>query len=248
MKPHRQSWVASNRSPWAAGTNRERGGALLTVLGLLLLALVVGALYLARGPLLRAFGEWWVVDDRLEKAQAIVVLGGDSVRGDRVRHATELYRQDWAPRIVLSGPALRADFSEGELMQRQAVQLGVPAAHLIVVPHQATSTLEEALALRAALAQHNFRKVIVVTSNFHTRRARRIFLAVYRPQGTQVLMSAASDVNFDPQRWWQQREGRAILLLELLKSVYTWWELWRLPPSLPPQTSSGIYLLPVSAL
>lgn len=220
---------------------RQRGGVLLGLLVLLLLALVLGALYLLRGPLLRALAEWWVVDEQPEKAQAILVLGGDSVLGDRLRHAVALYHQGWAPRVVLSGTPLRSYFNEAELMEREATQQGVPAAHLIVARHQAASTLEEALALRRVLAEHNFRKVIVVTSNFHTRRARRIFRALYRPQGTQVLFSAADDFRFTPARWWQQREGRAALLLEVLKSIYTVWELYRLP-SPPPTAPAGICL------
>ena len=222
----------------------QRGSVLLWLLVALLLALVLAPIYVLRAPLLRALGEWWVVDERLEKAQAIVVLGGDSVRGDRVRHAVALYRQGWAPRLVLSGPSIRSYFSEAELMEREATELGVPAAHLIVARHPAASTLGEAVALGSVLAEHNFRKVIVVSSNFHTRRVRRIYRAVFRPQGTQVFVSAAPDFNFDPRRWWQQREGRAVLLLEVVKSLYTWWELYHLPSPSP----SGICLPAGTAL
>ncbi|MEE9234297.1 MAG: YdcF family protein [Candidatus Acidoferrales bacterium] len=210
----------------------ERGGILLYVLVLLLLAIVLGLLYLLRGPILLAGGDWWVVDDELEKAQAIVVLGGDSVLGDRVRHAAELYRQGWAPRVVLSGPALRTYFSEAELMEKEALQQGIPKEHLIVVRHQARSTLEEALALRPLLAEHNFRKIIIVTSNFHTRRTKRIFRAVYERRGGHIFVSAAPDPEFNPARWWKTREGRATMLLEFLKTLYTFWELRHIPPPL----------------
>ena len=186
-------------------------------------------LYLARGPILRGVAHGWIVDEPLEKAQAIVVLGGDSRTGDRVRHAASLYKDGWAPRIVLSGAPIRTYFNETELMAREARELGVPADHLILAPSGANSTLEEALKLRPVLAEHNFRKVIVVTSNFHTRRAKQIFLGVYRPRGTIVLVSAAPDRSFDPATWWQSREGRKLLFLELLKWSYTWWELWTLP-------------------
>jgi len=211
----------------------EHGGILLKLLWLLLLVLVLGTLYRVRAPLLRAVGEWWVVDEELEKAQAILVLGGDSLPGDRVRHAARLYRQGLAPKVLMSGPPLRADFSEGELMQKDALAAGIPAADLLVVRHQATSTLEEALALRPALAEHNFTKLIIVTSNFHTRRARRIFRTVYKEQGIELRVSAAPDARFDPARWWQDRIARATLTLEMLKTVYTWFELWSLPAEAP---------------
>lgn len=197
----------------------------------LLVVLAVGFLfYLARRPLLRAAGEWLVVSDKLEKAQAIVVLGGDSPRGDRVERAARLYREGWAPRVVLIGPELRSYLSETELMQREALALGIPRDKLVRVLHPATSTLQEALLLRPVLAEQRIRQVIVVTSNFHTRRARRIFRTVYRPHGTQVWVSPADDLRYDPHRWWQDREQRALFVLEVVRSLNTWWELRLLPP------------------
>ncbi len=216
-------------SPWPSA---QRGGAIVRLLALVFLIVFLLILYLARGPLLRAVAAGWIVDEPLEKAQAIVVVGGDSSAGDRLRHAVQLYRAGWAPRLVLSGAPFRNYFNESELMAHEAKQLGVPAEHLILAPSNADSTLEEALGLRAVLARHDFRKIIVVTSNFHTRRARTIFVGVYRPLGTRVIVSAAPDVRFDAQTWWQQREGRKQMVLEISKLIYTWWELlWLRPPA-----------------
>ena len=236
----------------------QRGGIFFTLLVFLLLAALAGTLYLFRGPLLRAFGEWWVVDEELEKADAIVVLGGDSIAGDRVRHAVALYQRGWAPKLVLSGPPVRADFSEAELMEKEALRQGVPAADLIVARHPATNTFDEAFALRPALARLNVKKVIVVTSNFHTRRARRIFRAVYGREGLEVRVSASPDVRFRPDRWWQERDSRAWLFLEMVKTIHTWCELWRLPaeapraqaglPAPPPAPPASLYLPAAPAL
>jgi uncharacterized SAM-binding protein YcdF (DUF218 family) len=195
--------------------------------------LVLLSAYLLRGPLLRGFADWWVVDEPLQKAQAIVVLGGDNVMGDRVRRAVELYHAGWAPRVVLSGISFRSYFSETTFMEKEAVNLGVSREDLILFPHAGDSTIDEALALRRALAGRNFRKIIVVTSNYHTRRARRVFHAVYRRHGTQVVVSAAPDSEFNPGAWWRQRRSRTLMGLELLKSLHGWWELRKLPP--PPQ-------------
>ncbi|MFQ5926639.1 MAG: YdcF family protein [Terriglobia bacterium] len=208
----------------------ERGGIVFKLIVLLALLVLFFLLYLVRGPLLRVLGEWWVVSDELEKAQAIVVLGGDSLRGDRLARAAKLYQEGWAPRLVLVGPALRTYLSETELMQREAIALGVPAEKILRVPQPTTSTLQEALLLRPVFAEHRFRRVIVVTSNFHARRVRRIFRAVFRKQGTRVWVDAAADPRFEPRRWWQEREQRALFFLELVRTVYTWWELRWLPP------------------
>jgi uncharacterized SAM-binding protein YcdF (DUF218 family) len=187
------------------------------------------ALYAQRGPLLGAWGAWWVVNEPLEKSQAIVVLGGDSPAGDRVRHAVELYRQGWAPQIVCSGTLLRYDFSESTLMESEARRMGVPGDALLVVPASGESTLEEALVLRRFLTEHKLNRIIVVTSDFHTRRSRTILRKVLGQAGFDVRLSACSDVRFSPRTWWQQREGKKQMVLEILKSVVTWWELRQVP-------------------
>ena len=221
----------------------ERGGILLWLLILLFFLLVFGVVYLLRAPLLRGFAEWWVVDEPPEPAQAIVVLSGDSRQGDRVRRGVELLKGGFAPRLVLSGTALRTNFSEAKLMEQDALALGATAEQIVLAPHEAQSTLEEALALRPVLAEHNFRKIIVVTSNFHTRRSRLIFRGVYQKLGTQVLVSAAPDYRFRPENWWQYPEGSKLLWLEMQKSLYARWRLFR---GVPPTTF--LCLLPRTAL
>lgn len=216
---------------------RERGGIIYKILALSALAAVLLLLYLVRAPILRGFGEWWIVDEEPRSAHAIVVLGGDSVFGDRVRHAVELHRRGWGRRLVLSGMTIRTNFNETALMEREALDLGVPRESLLLHPHDAGSTIEEGLALRRLLAGEGIRSIIVVTSNFHTRRARMIFLRIFRKAGVEVFFSAAPDVRFDPRRWWERRRSRNLFLLELLKVPNAWWELGDLPP--PPARESA---------
>ena len=202
-----------------------------------------GAVYLARGPLLRAFLRWWVVDEPPAKSQAIVALGGDAVTGVRVQHAIELYRQGWAPKLVFSGELFRTDFCENALMQAQAIHAGIPQDAIVLAPCGAyTSTLTETLALRSFLTEDKINHIILVTSNFHTRRARRIARAVLEPAGFVVHVSSAPDERFPADHWWQQREGQKQMVLELLKSVQTWRELRHLPP--PPAPQGGTTLEP----
>ena len=203
----------------------ERGGVFYKLLALAFVAGLLFLLFLAREPLLRGFIGWWIVDEAPQEAQAVVVLGGDSVFGDRIRHGVDLYRQGWAPRLIVSGYAIRSYFSETELMEREATELGVPSEALLVFKHNARSTQEEALALRRFLAERQIRDVIVVTSNFHTRRTRWIFRKVFRGTGVQVKVSASSDVRVDPRRWWKRRSSMNYVLLELLKTLNSFWEL-----------------------
>ena len=64
-----------------ANSHHEHGRIVFWLIVLLVLVFLGAVLYFARRPILRALGEGWVVRDELEKAQVIVVLGGDSVAG-----------------------------------------------------------------------------------------------------------------------------------------------------------------------
>ncbi len=208
------------------------------LLALFILCGLGATAYLARGPLLRAFGRWWVVDEPPAKSQAIVVLGGDSAAGARVQQAIELYRQGWAPKLVFSGQLFRTDLCENALMQSQAIHAGIPPQAIVLAPCNAySSTLTETLALRSFLTEDKINRIILLTSNFHTRRARRIARAILEPSGFVVRMSAAPDERFPVDHWWQLREGQKVMVLELLKSIETWRELRHLPP--PPAPQAG---------
>jgi len=95
----------------------EHGGILSRLLLILLLVCVVGALYVLRHPILRAAGEYWVVEDTLSPSDAIIILSDDNYSGDRAARAAELYRMGMAPRIVASGKMLRPYAGISELIQ-----------------------------------------------------------------------------------------------------------------------------------
>src|SRR5205807_1788354 len=105
---------------------RERGGITAKLIGLLCFVLVLGTLYLVRRPLLRSVGEGWLVEDPLEKSDAIVVLSIDNFYADRATRAAEVYRQGLAPLVVASGVRLRPYAGIGELMEHDLIERRVP--------------------------------------------------------------------------------------------------------------------------
>jgi len=74
-------------------------------------------IYLARHPLLRLAGSFWVVDDEPAKSDVIVILGDDNFSADRARRAAELFKLGFAPRVIASGRFLRPYASIAELEQ-----------------------------------------------------------------------------------------------------------------------------------
>src|SRR5271156_6430746 len=127
--------------------NPERGGILSSLVALLFLVLLCGALYLARRPLLRFAGESWIVDESLDHADAIIVLSDDNFYADRVTRAAELMREGKAPVVVASGRRLRPYAGIAELMQHDLIERGVPKENIIAFPQDADGTRDEALSL-----------------------------------------------------------------------------------------------------
>ena len=131
---------------------------------------------------MRMAGRLWVVSDPIERADAIIVIGDDNFNGDRAARAAELYAAGWAPVVVASGRKLRPFAGIAELIDRDLENRGVPATSVIRFPHEAENTLEEAKALSVYTRERRWHRVLLVTSNYHTRRARYIFRKIF-PHG-----------------------------------------------------------------
>jgi uncharacterized SAM-binding protein YcdF (DUF218 family) len=109
-------------------------------------------------------------------------------------------------------------------MEHDLIERGVPKDRIIRFPHDSDNTREEALALRSLSTEKNWHSVIVVTSNYHTRRARYIFQRVF-PESVAVRVASARDGKFDPEHWWENRKSLKEFVRELAAMVVATWEL-----------------------
>src|SRR5580658_7750898 len=105
----------------------ERGGIFFRLIFLCFFVLFLALLYLVRNPLLRLAGAFWVVDEPVAHADAMIVLSDDNYGGDRAVHAAELYRQGVAPLIVASDRMIRPYVGIGEMIAHDLEDHGVPA-------------------------------------------------------------------------------------------------------------------------
>ena len=208
----------------AAARDAQCGGILSKLLFLIFLALFIFVVYLVRHPLLRVTGEIWVVDDGPAYSDAIVVLGDDDYGGDRAAKAAELFKAGWAPRVVASGRFLRSYATIAELEEHDLKSDGVPQDAIIRFEHHAENTKEEALALRQLILQRGWKRVMVVTSNYHTRRARYICERAF-PEGTLLRMVPTPDSEYDPDHWWETRRGLVIFSHEFVGMFLAMWEM-----------------------
>ncbi len=202
----------------------ERGGLIGRLAGLLILAAAALLLFLFRFSILRAAGGWLVVSDPLEPSNAIIMLSGDDPAGDRAAGAAALYKAGWAPIVVASGAEIRPYLSEADLEKRDLMADGVPSSAVLPLRQDGLYTLQEARDLLPLCQQEHWTRVIVVTSNYHTRRARYIFRHVFPPSIT-VRVTPAPDGGFAPGDWWQSRAGMIIFGRETAALCIAFWQL-----------------------
>lgn len=202
----------------------ERGGILINLIILLVFVMLCGVLYLARHPLMRFAAESWIVEDPIEHADVIIILSDDNFYADRATRAAELFREGKASLIVAIGRRLRPVAGIAELMEHDLIERGVPKDKIFRFPHDDDNTREEAETLAPLAVQKKWRSVIVVTSNYHTRRARYIFRHVF-PQEIDVRIASARDGDFDPERWWEKRKSIKEITREWMGMVVAMWEL-----------------------
>ena len=186
---------------------------LFVLAGLLILA----AIFHAR--ILNAMGAYLIQADSPQKADVAIVLGGDGW-GLRILTAAQLARDGYVSKVIVSGPDGDYGNHECDLAIPFAVRHGYPESYFIHAEHNGRSTQAEARALLPEIRRAGYKRLVIVTSNYHTRRAGRIFRAL-APDLT-ILMVAAPDKYFTPDGWWHNRDAEKIFLTEWEKTVANW--------------------------
>jgi uncharacterized SAM-binding protein YcdF (DUF218 family) len=203
---------------------REQGGIFFRLLFLLFFFGFLAVLYTARHPLMRLAAQFWVVDEPAAKSDALIVLGDDNYAADRAFHAAELYREGVATVVVPCGRMLRQNLSFADVMEHDLESFGVPATSIVKLTHRAENTQEEAVEAARLIQTRGWKRVLLVTSNYHARRVRFIYGRVL-PSSVSFRVSGARDSQFDPSRWWETRQSQKLFLNELVGYVVARWDL-----------------------
>lgn len=171
-----------------------------------------------------------IVRDETERADALVVLSGSSTYRERTRRAAQLFREGRAPKIILTSDGMRGGWSQSEernplFVERAADELrraGVASERIEVVPQTVTSTHDEAVALRDYATAQGMRTLLVVTSGYHSRRARWTLRRVFEGSGIAARVAAVEpgEETPSPVAWWLQGQGWPLVAGEYVKLVY----------------------------
>jgi uncharacterized SAM-binding protein YcdF (DUF218 family) len=186
-------------------------GGLVVSIPLLLLALFVG---------LWGLGGILIVADRLERADAIVVLSGGS--NDRIMYATQLYREGYADYLVLTetgisypgNPTVATQYARDLAMDQ-----GVPEELILASDVVVSSTKDEAQTVLKTAKASGFTRLIVVTDPYHTFRTRLIFRSVFRDSGIKIMVHPISGHWYDSATWFLTPTGWRDTLFEYFKTI-----------------------------
>jgi uncharacterized SAM-binding protein YcdF (DUF218 family) len=140
------------------------------------------ALVVVYGVLFETSAVWMLArpleaDAPPQRADAIVVFGGGVGESgqagggyqERVKQAVDLYRQGFAPRVVISSGFVFA-FKEADVMRSLAAANGVPES-AIVLELEAANTRQNVMFTDAILEKNGWRRILLVSSPYHMRRA-----------------------------------------------------------------------------
>lgn len=182
------------------------------------------ALCASPGAYLPALARFLDISERPEAVDYLLVLGGGN--GNRPFAAAALYGKGLARQVLLPTATAYPDAADGltpsehEIDRRVLRASGVPEDAIVPLAGTHDSTHEEAAALARFLADRPSASVAIVTTTYHTRRARLIFRSVLGGRPIRIL--GAPTNGYDASNWWRFEQGVSAYASEYVKLALVW--------------------------
>ena len=185
-------------------------------MGIAVIFVLAGAVWAFRyaGVFLEAPGQ------QPASADLIVVLGGDN--GNRVIQAAELWRQGFAPRLLMTGLSNSPEEARPYYLNWRAQFLldrDVPREAILYDDYSGNSW-EEAVNTFALLQARGWKRVIVVSDPPHMRRLRWVWGKVFDGSGIDVSLVSSRPRWWDARQWWHNNLAMKFVVSEYLKLAY----------------------------
>jgi uncharacterized SAM-binding protein YcdF (DUF218 family) len=194
-------------------------GFLMLLAGMCVLALAVRATWL---PMMAS---WLDVGRQAYAVDYVMVMPGD----ENVRPfvAAAMVRTGLARQALVPDPELPTEvdrsyqhLSQSNMVRKVLLAQGVPASDVHLMPSPGKTTKGDLEALAARLNHHPDSTVAIVTSFYHTRRARWTARQVLGQRFDQVRIVSAPADGFDARNWWQVEDGMIVVINEYLKLAF----------------------------
>jgi uncharacterized SAM-binding protein YcdF (DUF218 family) len=177
-----------------------------------------------------AGAKFLITESPLDKADAIVILGGSATYKERAHEAARLLHQGRSQLILITNDNMRGPWSSAEqrnlyYYERSFDELrnaGIAAQNIDLAMNPVASTYEEAQVVRDYAQQHGLKAILIVTSAYHSRRALWVFSRVFRDTGIRIGLVAVppGEESPPPATWWLSARGWRLVPTEYVKMVY----------------------------
>jgi uncharacterized SAM-binding protein YcdF (DUF218 family) len=166
----------------------------------------------------------------LDKADAIVVLGGSATYRERAHEAARLLHEGRSRLILITNDDQRGPWSSAEQRNlyfyersiEELVNSGVSPQNIDLVMNPVASTYDEAKLVREYAQQNKMQSILIVTSAYHSRRALWVFSRVFRDTDIRIGLATArsGEESPPPATWWLSARGWKLVPTEYVKMVY----------------------------
>ncbi len=199
--------------------------------GSLFLFCVLSALVLFHKQFLTFYAKCFIVQNATPGADAIICLSGD--RETRTPECLRLWNQGYAKRLfVTEEKPKNKEFNQLELSHLQFAQAVTQRmaldARWELLPSStggATSTFDEAADALVMAHKEKWKRIILVTDEFHTRRSLLAFHRVFDGSKVEIQVSGAVNEVFGTDDWWKSDRGILAYFGETIKyPVYMLWD------------------------
>jgi hypothetical protein len=161
-----------------------------------------------------------LVVDAPERSDMILVLAGETDR--RPARALGLLDEGYGRRVVMDVPAGAVIYGVDQVQLAEKFIQGLPQKGSVrVCVIEGLSTREESRDVQKCLANEDGSRILLVTSEFHTRRALSIFR--HEIPGKHFSVAVARDDKQFGTRWWTHRQWAKTCLEEWMRLA--WWDV-----------------------
>jgi uncharacterized SAM-binding protein YcdF (DUF218 family) len=173
---------------------------------------------------LTAMGRFLDASDTPAPVDCVLVLGGD--HDHRPQVAAALFKAGLARQVLVPVLRKKAGVDAGnalpseEIVRCMLIARGVPIGAIVFLDGEVDSTSDEATALARYLDSHRGLSIAVVTTDYHTRRARWTFQRHIGDRASSLRFIAAPAHGFDATNWWHKEDGFVTYLNEYVKLGY----------------------------
>lgn len=157
------------------------------------------------------------LNDKCHSADAIVAIsGGDTAA--RTAEAIKLYKNGWANKLIFSGAAQdKSGPSNAEIMKKQAIFYDIPENN-IIIEESSVNTHENASNTQALISANNLKRIILVTSAYHQKRASLEFQKRAGDSMIVINHPVANDKQWT-KNWYITPAGWWLAVGELVKII-----------------------------